>query len=50
MGTDLYVHYPQVGDEIPPRHSVTVVAIKAKASCVVDSISCLGKTQDMMSS
>jgi len=39
--TDLYIHDPEVGNEIPPRHTITVVAIEAKSCCVVDGISYL---------
>lgn len=42
-GTNLYIHDPEVGNEIPSRQTITVVAIKAKSCCVIDGISYLEK-------
>lgn len=38
-GPNLNVEDPQVGDEIPARRAVSIIAVKAEAGSIVDSIS-----------
>lgn len=40
VSPDLDVQDPQVGDEVPARSTVIVVAVKTKTCGVVDGISC----------
>lgn len=44
--TDLYIHDPEVGNEIPSRQTITVVAIKSKSCCVIDGISYLERQHE----
>lgn len=39
LGSDLDVEDPQVGDEVPARRAVAVVAVEAEAGSVVDGVS-----------
>ncbi len=39
VSPDLNVKDPQVGDEVPARRAVIIVAVEAEASGVVDGIS-----------